>query len=96
MQGQVGGFVNSAEFFSNTALLYSLAVSGSVGSDRISQFTTSAGATDDVYITTLERNTPQRIRMFIWLEGQDPDCTNNESVAASDFSVELELAGADK
>ena len=94
LQGQVEGYVNSAEFFSNTSVLYSIASNGVVDPGRIEQFTIGAGATDDVFITALERNTPQRIRMFIWLEGQDFDCTNTESVPASDFSVELELAGS--
>ena len=47
---------------------------------------------DDVYIIKLERNVPQRIRMFIWLEGQDVDCVNY--VSTSSLVVNLELAGA--
>ena len=39
----------------------------------------------------LERNVPQRIRMFIWLEGQDVDCV--DSVRSSNFAVNIELAG---
>jgi len=39
----------------------------------------------------LEKNIPQRIRMFIWLEGQDPDCIGfADSVP---FAIGLELAG---
>ena len=95
LQGQVGGYINSGRFFRSTSTLYSIASGGIVDSARIAQYITMAGATDDVYITALERNKPQRIRMFIWLEGQDPDCRNVSSVPASDISVELELAGAD-
>lgn len=51
-----------------------------------------AGATDDAYIVDLERNVPQRIRMFIWLEGQDVDCTND--VKQSGVVVSIELAGS--
>jgi hypothetical protein len=51
----------------------------------------NAGATDDVYIIQLERNVPQRIRMFIWLEGQDIDCV--DSVNSARFAVNIELAG---
>lgn len=51
-----------------------------------------AGATEDVYIIKLERNVPQRIRMFIWLEGQDADCVNAVNTAA--FALNLELAGS--
>ena len=54
----------------------------------------SAGAADDVYLTELSHNVPQRIRMFIWLEGQDADCTNE--VSGSAFSVNVELAGSSK
>jgi hypothetical protein len=50
-----------------------------------------SGATEDVYIIKLERNVPQRIRMFVWIEGQDVDCVN--AVAASNFAINLELAG---
>ena len=52
----------------------------------------TAGATDDVYIIELERNVPQRIRMFIWLEGQDVDCTNVTEL--SSLMLYLELAGS--
>ena len=51
-----------------------------------------AGATDDVYIVKLERNIPQRIRMFVWLEGQDADCTNLTDAAT--LMLNLELAGS--
>lgn len=54
----------------------------------------SAGATDDVYMIELEKNAPQRIRMFVWLEGQDADCT--EQIAASSFAINLELACGDQ
>lgn len=49
-----------------------------------------AGATDDVFMIELEKNVPQRIRMFVWLEGQDVDCT--EQIAGSSFAVNIELA----
>ena len=46
-------------------------------------------------ITKLERNTPQRVRMYLWLEGQDADCrSDSTSVKASAIVVKLELAGA--
>ena len=51
----------------------------------------TAGATEDVFIIELERNVPQRIRMFIWLEGQDVDCV--DSVNSSSFMLNIELAG---
>ncbi len=51
-----------------------------------------AGATENTYIVELEPNKPQRIRMFIWLEGQDIDCV--DGIDASRFAVNIELAGA--
>ena len=55
-------------------------------------FKDTATATDDVYITTLQKDVPQRIRMFIWLEGQDADCANH--ALSSTFAVNIELAGS--
>lgn len=52
----------------------------------------TAGAADDVVIVELERNVPQRIRMFVWVEGQDVDCAN--VIAASGLMMRLELAGS--
>jgi len=39
----------------------------------------------------LERNVPQRIRMYIWLEGQDVDW--DPSVAGNRFALSIEFAG---
>lgn len=50
-----------------------------------------AGATKGVWITELTAGKPQRIRMFIWLEGQDIDCTN--AAMAETLMINLELAG---
>ena len=54
-----------------------------------------AGATDDVYIVKLEKNVPQRIRLFIWLEGEDVDCVNSASASAFAFRIELAGSNAD-
>ena len=51
----------------------------------------AAGATDDAYMIRLEKNVPQRIRMFVWLEGQDVDCAS--SAFADSLVLGLELAG---
>ena len=53
-----------------------------------------SGATEDVYLTQLTGGVPQRIRMYIWLEGQDVDCIN--SAAAGSFAISLELAGSNE
>lgn len=42
-------------------------------------------------IVKLTKDTPLKIRLFIWIEGQDVDCWND--IAAGSFIVNLELAG---
>lgn len=54
----------------------------------------TVGATDDAVIVSLKKNVPQRIRMFVWLEGQDVDCTNEAAVKT--LLLNLELAGQSK
>jgi hypothetical protein len=46
----------------------------------------------ETVIISLEKNVPQKVRMFIWIEGQDVDCWND--IAAGSFVVNLELAGS--
>ena len=94
-QGQIEAYVKSGNFYKLTSALYDHAENGVVSMESMNQIMT-AGATDDVMITTLAANTPQRIRMYIWLEGQDADCTNTSSVDASSFALNLELSGADQ
>lgn len=88
LQGQISPYVTKGEFFRSTSDLYKLG--SSADADQLSALD-SQGATDDVYIIKLERNVPQRIRMFIWLEGQDVDCV--DSVRSSNFAVNIEFAG---
>ncbi len=45
----------------------------------------------DVSIIHLIKDEPVKVRMFIWLEGQDPDCWND--IAGSAFRMNLELTG---
>lgn len=93
LQGQISAYVNSGKFFKRTNALYAAAEEGVVKGAGVNIM--KAGATDDVMITTLQANTPQRIRMYLWLEGQDVDCTNDGSVGVSGFCLNLELSGAD-
>ena len=88
LQGQISHFVSKGGFIKETSDLYKF---GSSATAREMDSLDYAGATDDVYIIKLERNVPQKIRMFIWLEGQDVDCI--DSVRSSSFAVNLELAG---
>ena len=85
-------YVNKGQFIQNTDQLYT-----SMGEDHTVLRTTleqmdKAGANESNSIVTLERNVPQRIRMFIWLEGQDVDCVSGASV--SGFAMRIELAGS--
>ena len=57
---------------------------------RLVNETVSSG---DTLITTLKANEPLKIRLFIWIEGQDVDCWND--IAAGSFRVNLELSAED-
>lgn len=88
LQGQIASYIQKGEFITRTSDLYKFGATATAGElDTLD----TAGATDDVYIIKLERNVPQRIRMFVWLEGQDVDCI--DSVRASSFVVNIEFAG---
>ena len=85
-------YVNKGQFIQNTGKLYeNLGQDGTVSQDTLEQMP-KAGANESNGIVTLERNVPQRIRMFIWLEGQDADCVSGASV--SGFAMRIELAGS--
>lgn len=92
LQYQIHPYLTTGSFLTRTADLYSAAgedgilLEGELGALR------QSGATDDVYLTELTGGVPQRIRMFIWLEGQDVDCIN--SAAAGSFAISIELAGS--
>ena len=83
LQGQVEHYVQKGAFVKRSGNLY----------DEMSLTPEiTAGATDDVYIVRLERDIPQRIRMFVWLEGQDADCTN--LTRNTSLMLNLEFAGS--
>ena len=88
LQGQLNSYVEKGSFVKRTSELY--AYENLILPEQLGQLDT-AGATDDVYIIKLEKNIPQRIRLFVWLEGQDVDCINE--ISASSFFLSLELAG---
>lgn len=94
LQNRPEQYLTSGVFLPDTAALYDLAEDGKVSADTVQTLRT-AGASDGAVITKLLRNTPQRVRMYIWLEGQDADCrSDSTSVKASAIVVKLELAGA--
>lgn len=85
-------YVNKGQFIQNTDKLYAnLEEDHTVLQATLEQMA-KAGANESNSIVTLERNVPQRIRMFIWLEGQDADCVSGASV--SGFAMRIELAGS--
>ena len=92
LQGYLMPYIEKGLFVrSTTALQGACNASGVINTDVFPhlQF---AGATDDMQIVTLKKNVPQRIRMFIWIEGQDIDCVSPESTAT--LAVSVELAGS--
>ena len=94
LQGQLMNYVSKGEFVKSTQSLYKAAgTTSSVSKENFDKLG-KAGATDDVYIVTLEKDVPQRIRMFVWIEGQDIDCNDNLSV--TDLTLSIELAGSSK
>lgn len=91
-EGRLSGYAESGSFVSSTRGLYDAAdmTGGTVASDVL-QKAASGGAAEDISIVKLEKNVPQRIRMFVWLEGQDADCVN--SAADAGISINIEFAG---
>lgn len=92
LQYQIYPYVTKGNFIANTGDLYTMAgVSGVADAEKLNELD-QAGATSDVYLTELTGGVPQKIRLFIWLEGQDVDCIN--SAVAGSFAISLELAGS--
>lgn len=92
LQGQFSSYLTRGDFVTNTAELYSACdENGYADKESLATIDTS-GATEDVYIVKLEKNIPQRIRMFVWIEGQDADCA--QMAESARFSLSLELAGS--
>lgn len=88
----LSGYVTKGRFIQDTASLYLKAGEGqTVSADELAALP-KAGAGEKSSIVTLERNVPQRIRMFIWLEGQDADCISGASMGS--VALRIELAGS--
>lgn len=87
-------YVEKGAFIKQTGALNQMC--GDDGTTSVEDFDAlvRAGATDDVVIVELEHNVPQRIRMFVWVEGQDVDCAN--VLASSGLMINLELAGSSR
>ena len=94
LQGQIAPYVTKGSFISYSENLKNLMGEGTqISAESLNNIGTS-GATEDVYIIKLERNIPQRIRMFIWIEGQDVDCA--ASADSARFAVNIEFAGGNE
>lgn len=91
LQGNFIPYVTKGKFVTNTEDLYSYYASGDVVNKEEMGSLKLSGATESTAIVRLEKNVPQRIRMFVWIEGQDVDCTGAEAV---DFAISVELAGS--
>lgn len=87
----VSGMVEKGAFIASTSELYDRMIAGNVSQEALSAMERS-GATIDTYVAQLEKNVPQRIRMFVWIEGQDADCIGTEGDAS--FALGIELAGS--
>lgn len=88
LKGQLSGYITSGQFVKSTSDLQDgTSVTDMTDMDKV-------GATTDAVIVSLKKNVPQRIRMFVWLEGQDIDCTNE--AALKTLLLNLELAGETK
>lgn len=94
LQGQFSPYISRGKFISETAALYEKLA----GNEKISGVELaalpSAGATSDQFIVKLIKNVPQRIRMFVWIEGQDMDCS--QITESGRFALSLELAGSNQ
>ena len=86
LNGLYRPYVTSGQFYQRAADLYENA-------ENAENAPISGAATDGV-ILRLKANQPQRIRLFVWLEGQDVDCTNDAQNAL--LGIHLELAGSDQ
>lgn len=91
LQGQFSAYLTRGDFVTKTYELYERCENGKADATQLATLDTS-GATEDVYIVKLEKNVPQRIRMYIWIEGQDADCTQMTEMGR--FALNLELAGS--
>ena len=83
LNGQYRPYVNSGQFYQHAADLYENAENAPI-----------SGAATDGVILRLKANQPQRIRLFVWLEGQDADCINDAQNAL--LGIHLELAGSNQ
>lgn len=93
---QCGTYLQKGQFIKSSANLGRAANADTDGivEQELFDALATAGATEDVVIVELEEDVPQRIRMFVWMEGQDVDCAGG--LSAGSLLLNLELAGSSK
>lgn len=92
LQNQYNPYITKGLFVRKTSSLYGLAADDSrVDVEELAGLNLS-DATEDTFIVELEKDVPQKIRMFIWIEGQDIDYTSVADTLS--FAVSIELAGS--
>lgn len=92
LQNNYLSYVQPGGFIQHTSSLYDGAENQKISAPNlVAVIGEPVGATEDVHIVRLEKNIPQRIRMFLWLEGQDIDCQNLEQDL--NFVLSIEFAG---
>ena len=92
LQNQLDEYVKTGPFAKLTSSVITQKEEGKERQDEVSmEKVETAGAATDAVITQLKKDVPQRIRMFIWLEGQDADCTNEAML--NQLLINIELAG---
>ena len=91
MQNQFSEYIKPGQFFANSWSLY---YAGNLDKTSASQVETLelSNTVHSAKLVKLERNVPQRIRMYVWLEGQDADC--HSGAALEYFTMGIELAGS--
>ncbi len=78
-------------FVKNSGALLRAAAESENGTAAPGEDPDNISIVSDTYIVRLEKDVPQRVRLFIWIEGQDADCWND--IATGSFIINLELAG---
>lgn len=91
LAGSHPSYITRARFFRDTKLLY-YAGDGIVTPQSGMQHLVDETTTTKAVLVSLEENVPQRIRMFVWLEGQDIDCVRE--AALERLAVGIEFAGS--
>ncbi len=92
IQNQYNPYIIKGQFVQKTNSLYGMAADDNkVDAEELAGLNIS-GAAEDTYIVKLEKDVPQKIRMFVWVEGQDVDYTTFATTL--DFAISIELAGS--